>query len=249
MEVEHKTFRILTYDHNNSSYTSQIYCKRLGNHGKVEVRGVRGSVDEILERRKRTKQPFWNELEVAVAHGVHCVESDEVNVHSGHRHSAKRPRSDDWDSEICSVHDMLRKWMHSPCIKHTNLISSSSAPTFHKSRTGIHQIFHMSILRCQFCCTCVGFGDEQGVVVGMVASVEVMVMKRPVKPVVNGLRRAHVQQQDDHETAEVPLRIQMAAEEGKSTVGRTERQCVQYYVVIPAQTQSQSKIAACIHRP
>lgn len=60
-------------------------------------------------------------------------------------------------------------------------------------------------------CTGVGFGDEEGVVVRVVAGVEVMVVEGTVHPVVDGLRWAHVQQQAYHQPSEVPHGIRAAS--------------------------------------
>lgn len=75
---------------------------------------LRGSVDEILERREGTKQALGNELNVAMAHGVHDVEAQEVDVHGALAQSPQSPRPDDGNGEIQRVHQMLRKRMHRP---------------------------------------------------------------------------------------------------------------------------------------
>jgi hypothetical protein len=73
---------------------------------------LRGSVDEVLEERKRLEQAFGDELEVAVARGIHNVEPDDVDVHRAHGQSSQGPRSQDWNNEIPGVCQMLRKRMH-----------------------------------------------------------------------------------------------------------------------------------------
>ena len=62
------------------------------------------------------------------------------------------------------------------------------------------------------CGTGVGFGDEEGVVVGVVAREEVMVVEGAVQPVVDGLGGAHVQQQAYRQPSVVPHGIRKGSE-------------------------------------
>lgn len=77
-----------------------------------------------------------------------------------------------------------------------------------------------------------GFGDNGGMVVGVVTRVEEMVVQGSVEPVVEELHRAHVQQSYDHCSFLSPHR-DVAYTRNKS-VHQVEQDAIEYDLIIPA---------------
>lgn len=86
---------------------------KVGVHARVVQRVVTRGVNQVLHPGNAHK-PSWDELKVAVTDGVEHIKPKKVNVKHGDGRAAERPRSEERNSEIRCVHQVLHKRMHAP---------------------------------------------------------------------------------------------------------------------------------------
>ena len=79
--------------------------------------------------------------------------------------------------------------------------------------------------------TCDGLGDNGGVVVGVVARVEKVVVECPVEPVVEELHGAHVKQNSNHRSVRSPQRRVLCPR--NESVAQIEQPPIEKDLIIP----------------
>lgn len=81
----------------------------------MEGESLRGSIHEILERRKDREKGVGDELKVTVSHIVHEVDVGDITNERDYRSSSCKQRCQQWyckQREICNV---FSKWMNHSC--------------------------------------------------------------------------------------------------------------------------------------